>query len=94
MRNYAPKFLSSLSYKKPKWKNLIQNKFEDSKIIWSQAWLLKFSWFYKTVNACVKHVDDNVNLVWRVCKHSGMGKDMTLKISNTNKISIFDTPKV
>ena len=26
--------------------------------------------------------------------HSMMGKDMTLKISNTNKISIFDIPKV
>ena len=26
--------------------------------------------------------------------HSGMGKDMTLKISNTNKILIFDTSKL
>ena len=25
--------------------------------------------------------------------HSGMGKDMTLKISNTNKISMFDIPR-
>ena len=29
-----------------------------------------------------------------VVAHSGMGKDMTFKISNTNKISIFDTSKV
>ena len=32
--------------------------------------------------------------VSRVLNHSGMVKDMTLKISNTNKILIFDTSKV